>query len=558
MIRCRLVEVTRSRSGKPLRAERVVAGDPLRVGRGADCQVHLPDPRINLHAAAVHRGSDGTLHLESEASSLKADGVFEQRLKLREGLQFHLGPYLFEVEPAGEGQDLVLAFELVQPLQDDLERLSAASRTSLEQAGFSKRRAALVLGAVVLLVFLALPVLYAVSPSVRMAVAHLPVAPDQSWSPGPMSAAHRGFGNDCSQCHQVAFVQVRDQACTRCHEGMGPHVADAVVQAEVFSDSRCASCHREHKGETGLARGDPNQCTDCHGDIRAHAPSSSLVAIADFGTDHPPFRLSLADGSGSVVRVRQDDVAAAVERSGLVFPHDVHVAASGVKSPEGTVQLACIDCHAPDESGVRFKPIAMQSHCASCHRLDFEPAVTTRQVPHGDPAAVMTALREFYSAVSIGETPIDVVTMDGAVRRPGARADAQQRQQAAAWVEAKTQAIAKELFEERVCQTCHVISHDPAAAAPWAVSPVNLGTRWLPGARFEHDRHGSFECSSCHAVAASASSQDIAIPALSDCRSCHGGASPAPHQLASTCATCHGFHLPGALPHPAAKRGAPP
>jgi hypothetical protein len=245
-----------------------------------------------------------------------------------------------------------------------------------------------------------------------------------------MSAGHVGFGDDCSSCHQVPFVQVRDQACTDCHVGIGPHVANAALQSEVFGEVRCASCHRDHKGLEGLAQGDAAQCVDCHRDVQAHAPGSMLADIHDFALDHPAFRLSLARADGGVDRVAQDDPALAQEASGLKFPHDVHLAPEGVKSPRGDVKLECASCHVPDSAGVRFEPIAMQAHCADCHRLDFEPAVTTRQVPHGPPREVMTTLREFYSAISLGEVPVDVVTIEGMMRRPPGKPDAGERPRA--------------------------------------------------------------------------------------------------------------------------------
>lgn len=546
MIRCLLVQISRNRAGKPQRDAATVSGVVLGIGRGAECAIHLPDPRVSLRHASVQRRDDGQLYLEAEGNTLNADGRFEQRLQLQPGLVVGIGPYRFEVEAPDDGHDLTLAVELIQPLPDDRARLTASSQLSLAQAGLSKRRWALGLGALVLLLFLLLPVLYATSPSVRMATAHLPFGLDQSWNPGPMSAGHVGFGDDCSSCHQVPFVQVRDQACTDCHAGIGPHVADAALQSEVFGEVRCASCHRDHKGLEGLALGDAAQCVDCHRDVQAHAPGSMLADIHDFALDHPAFRLSLARADGGVDRVAQDDPALAQEASGLKFPHDVHLAPEGVKSPRGDVKLECASCHVPDSAGVRFEPIAMQAHCADCHRLDFEPAVTTRQVPHGPPREVMTTLREFYSAISLGEVPVDVVTIEGMMRRPPGKPDAGERRRAAQWVEEKSLAIGRELFEVRVCQTCHDVSYDAGAGdVPWSIAPVTATTHWLPKARFDHASHGSFDCASCHAVAKSGLSSDIAIPAIGTCQTCHAGQSPARDQLGSTCATCHGYHAAG-------------
>jgi pSer/pThr/pTyr-binding forkhead associated (FHA) protein len=556
MIRCRLVNVTRNRAGKPQREARAVSGEPLRIGRGAECEIHLPDPRVSLHHAAVRRGDDGQFYLEAEGNTLNADGRFEQRLRLRPGQVVSIGPYRFEVEAPEETEDLALSVELVSPLPDDRERLASTSQVSLAQTGLSKRRMALALGGLALLLFLVLPVLYAVSPGVRMATAHLPYGLDKSWDPGPLSAGHVGFGNDCRQCHQVPFVQVRDEACTACHTGIGPHIADASLEEAVFGEMRCASCHRDHKGLEGLARGDASQCVDCHGDVKAHAAGSLLADIRDFGRDHPPFRLSLAQADGSVLRLPQGDPATR-EDSGLIFPHDVHMAPDGVKSPDGQRILDCGSCHVADRAGVRFEPVTMKAHCADCHRLDFEPAVTTRQVPHAHPREVMTTLREFYSAISLGDVPVDVITLEGMLRQPPGRPDPQQRRRAEQWVEEKAMAIGRDLFEARVCQTCHEVSYDAAATeVPWSIAPVTANPHWMPKARFDHRSHGSFSCADCHAAATSTASSDINLPDLDTCRTCHAGQSPATGQLASTCATCHGFHVPGpssglAAPSPA-------
>ena len=37
------------------------AADTLRIGRGTDCKLHLPDPRIALHHAAIYRAEDGKI-----------------------------------------------------------------------------------------------------------------------------------------------------------------------------------------------------------------------------------------------------------------------------------------------------------------------------------------------------------------------------------------------------------------------------------------------------------------------------------------------------------------
>ena len=62
-------------------------------------------------------------------------------------------------------------------------------------------------------------------------------------------------------------------------------------------------------------------------------------------------------GKGEAIqRVRQEKTPIS-HRSGLVFPHDVHLDRAGVKHPDkGTVQLECDACHRPDTAKRSFAP----------------------------------------------------------------------------------------------------------------------------------------------------------------------------------------------------------
>lgn len=544
MIRCQLIQVTRNRRGKVMREERSVVGDPLRIGRGTDCVLHLPDPRIHLSHATIHRGDDGQLYLEGEGTVLGVQGNYEQRVRLRPGVQVMLGPYEFTVEYASAGVDLVLAVELVMPLPDDRTELRARARTSLAQTMLSKRGLAVGLAVLVAIAFLLLPVLNATRPTVHAASAKLPVPLDASWNPGPISSAHQSFGNDCQACHQTPFVQVTDSACKTCHAGIGDHIANAGMQHAAFGEQRCASCHREHKGSAVMARAQGTSCADCHGDLAGHGlAASTLVPIHDFADDHPPFKLSLLAADGTSLPHRAPVAGEPlVEASGLRFPHDVHLAAGGVASPDGRKTLNCASCHVADTAGVGFQPIAMKTHCADCHRLEFEPAVTSRQVPHGDAAVVMTTLREFYAGIALGEVPVDVVTINGLLRRPTPARNEVERRRALDWATQKSDAIAADLFEVRVCATCHGVSRTGDATVPFAIAPVALTRDWLPKARFDHASHDTVDCARCHGATTSKNSAEVLMPVLATCQACHAGATPTRGKIASDCQACHGFH----------------
>jgi len=551
MIRCLLLLVTRNRNGEPMRDERVVVGESLRIGRGTDCAVHLPDSRVLLLHATI-RVVQGGFRIFGNGRVVKIDGRFENEIGLQPGSSVLVGPYRLTFESGRDGYDLVLAVELIFPLPDESDVLAQRSRTTLARTGLSMRTLAIGLLVLVLAVFLAWPLFPATVPHALAQGARLP-APDASWNPGPMSDAHHAIAGDCKQCHQLPFVHVQDSACVACHRGIGDHVASRTLQAHAFGQTRCAQCHLEHRGNAGLQadhaglHGNPSGlCVDCHGSGLAHA--SGLPAIHDFRDGHPPFRVTLFTGAQGLRRIAPSIASPLREDSGLKFPHKLHLAGAGIDSPAGRVTLKCASCHVADEAGVRFEPVTMARHCESCHRLEFEPAVTHRAVPHGDERAVMTVLREFYAGISIGRTPIEVTTQDGLLRKPGAPGAFAQRQ-AGAWAEAKAMAVARDLFEVRSCNTCHRVVRQPGdLEAPWKVAPVVLNRHWLPHARFEHSAHADVRCDSCHRAAQSTTSADVDIPRIETCRNCHAGAAPAPGKVASTCSSCHGFHAAKAAP----------
>ncbi len=549
MIYCKLVQITRNSRGQPNDEERELAGDSLRIGRGADCIIHLPDPRIRLNHAFISRADDGKLYLESAEDLLNFNGEFRKREALNIGTRVNIGPYLFIVEGTDNEHDVILSYELVQPLSDERTELKKRSRTGLAQAGISKRFAALSLALLIGVLFLALPVLNAISPKLQISSKNLPIALDESWNPGPISAGHKLIATDCKQCHSKPFVQVEDSACTSCHKNIGGHSENKAIQAGMFGETRCASCHLEHKANRALTQSNPALCVDCHSNLKgsmANFAKIPLDDIHDFSKDHPAFKLSMQTGpkETDIVRVAQSDKANLKENSGLKFPHDVHLAAKGIKSPNGRVTMQCNMCHVPDEAGVRFKSVSMQDNCASCHRLEFEPAVTSRQVPHADVANVMTTLREFYGTQSINETPIDVATIDGLLRRPNQPIAKAERTSALSWANQKANVIATDLFEVRVCVTCHqVTANKNNTDTPWEIAPINITQHWLPKNNFAHNQHSNESCASCHDVAKSKTSADISIPDISNCQGCHSGATPIHDKVTSTCESCHGFHI---------------
>jgi predicted CXXCH cytochrome family protein len=542
MIRLLLIEITRNRRGEPVRNERIHVDDSITLGRGTRCTIHLADPRIQMHHATVRQTTDTSFYLYGNDTQLSVNDTYVGTCNLLVGTRIQIGPYLFSVEEDQGDFSLVMSYELVQALAEDRQALRQKSRTLLSNTMVSKRAIAWFFSVLILAACLLVPLLSKPSSSAgKHGLAS--VGKDDFWNPGPISAGHQSFANDCKACHQKPFVQVEDQSCLNCHKDTMQHIAEQKTQAHFFAETRCTDCHNEHKTEAAMITANNSACIDCHGDKSKLAGHTSLAVVSDFAKNHPPFKLSMSQAGSPSKMVRVAQNATLKENSGLKFPHDVHMAAKGINSPEGRKILQCSNCHTPDAAGVRFEPINMQSHCSDCHRLEFEPAVTQRQVPHGDEKEIMNTLREFYAGLSIGDKDVDVVTVDGFLQRPQTAQPQQTQQLASQWAMRKSDLIAKELFEVRVCQTCHEVKKTDNAEVPWKIAPVSITQHWLTKSTFEHFKHSAAKCSTCHAVADSKLSSDIAIPDLQSCQSCHGGDHPDKNKIKSTCDSCHGFHI---------------
>lgn len=575
-----LITQTRNKKDQVARTEQSLTGDTIRIGRGSDCKLHLPDPRVALHHAVLRGSETGGFFIEAEDGSFSVDGSFDRTAKLRTGQKILLGPYELTVAAPPAGQDVALTLELKEPLKEASEEIGRHVGSGLNKTWLSKRLLSWVGFLSILAVFLIWPVLNALSPETRTAHAKSSaLTADASWDVGPLSSAHASFGSDCGKCHQKPFVQVTNEACESCHQNIGWHFPLDTAKAKeihkaVFtpeSEYRCASCHKDHKGVNGLVRSDATLCTDCHATLKTRHPQTASPDISDFQKNHPTFKLSMLlpgkKGSDALVRVPQDGKLK--ENSGLKFPHDVHLSKKGIRGPDGKVTMECKNCHTPDESGTRFKATNMKDHCQQCHSLEFEPKVTNRQVPHGNVEGALSTLREFYAQAALADTPIDVV-VDAGIRRPGERISESKRQAALQWATEKADKIANDMFEDRVCFICHQITPVPATAEKsksWDIAPIAITQHWLPKSRFPHNQHNTFECAKCHKVENSKVSADIAIPDLKSCQDCHGGNEATKDKARGTCETCHGFHtgshrsgvpviVPGGMvPKPVGKAG---
>jgi predicted CXXCH cytochrome family protein len=552
--------VSTNRRGQAQRHERRIPGPVLTIGRGTQNHIHLPDARVALNHARITLG-------ETEATVERVDGVLEvngdrtDSARLAVGDLLRIGPYELRVEaPTADAQ---LALAVTQSERFEV-RAGALRRLVLRGPRVSKRRLSYLAFGGVFLLCLIMPLASELLPA--QAGTAEPGSPStmlgellpamsssylQTWNPGRLSDSHQIFASECRTCHQYPFLQVRDSACVSCHKTIKEHVARADLTGPVgvaFAKTRCAECHRDHKGTQMAPRAD-ELCTACHGDVKVAAPQAASENVSDFAGDgHPAFRLSLIDADSPKVlrRVRQSNPppAGMIERSNLRFNHRLHIDPAGVRDPENKYTvLKCADCHEPGDAGRLMQPITMERHCQQCHLLAFEPKISKRQVPHGSEEAVMTTLREFYARLVLGDVPPDVSPPPDLPRiRPGAELDYQERQQALRIADERTQRVLRELYEtpRTVCLNCHYVNREPQGG--WKVAPVRIAKVWMPKARFNHAKHATERCESCHDVSRSIDAADIAMPTIARCRECHVGARPVLGKVTSDCATCHGFH----------------
>ncbi|MBU6320535.1 MAG: cytochrome c3 family protein [Alphaproteobacteria bacterium] len=615
---------------------RQVDADVLIAGRGGDCHIQLSDLAVRLAHVRISQVRTGRILVEGLGGGrfiLSGRPQIRAEIDLGSGASLQIGQHVLTLAADESG------------LTVEVEEKKRQSRRNVGQKGdpfslrgtwLSKRFASWVLATVVVLLGLAAPiVVYSEeagnekhsaagvgAADSRMSAFLEPVqsrghggiegAAGVLWSSGTLSSAHRSLTDDCTLCHALPFVSVRDETCLSCHGEIRHHGDPNKLQAfspklsagaaSLLSISsflgrdaeRCSACHSEHNPSVSLSSTAQESCASCHGEVKI----DGLEAAADFGRQHPEFRPTLsagagADGAPTVTRIatiadlqrsraeRERLLAAqggggecdgfepgkanfrgsdgaplgasgSGDRSGLVFPHKVHLAVDGCVSalisrlgseaPYGAA-LTCADCHTADEAGQLFEPVRMEDDCAVCHSLVFETSRgVNRVLRHGEPLEVIAAMNDFYRAQTIEgvlRSEADARVRPGpAGLRPGAL-----RETAFAFASTRAQERVEAIFSSGgACFGCHEITRpEGGRIEDVKVAPVTLQERFLPKSSFPHSKHSTSACSTCHEAETSNTSSDVLLPSVKTCQTCHGGEHAA-DKTPSTCLTCHGFH----------------
>lgn len=546
-MQCKVSFLTRKSRGGVTHKDQNVSGESLRIGRSTDNEIYLSDFRVSLYHATIH-DRQGRFYIEAESGSdLRVNSAVSQSSRLNTGDRIAVGPYDIEVLKA-DGE-LEISIELVRELGDDLEELQARSTTTLAAAGLSKRRWSWILFITVTTLFLVLPITSFFIPSVHDAMKDSPITADIAWKTGEFASAHTFFANDCKACHQQAFNLVKDRACVTCHTQTHPHADPDFFNMEELTDTRCATCHKEHNGRDALVRRDEGLCGDCHKDL-AEDSKTELKNASDFGDDHPEFSATMYRfdfKSKEFTTQREEITDKLTETSNLKFPHDKHMdAEEGVDAPGGKRFMQCADCHESEAGGIGLQAINMERHCSECHRLEFEPDSPQRVVPHGKLDHVIYTLTEYYGNLALkgGYEDLNAPRIVRNRRRPGQKLTKKERKQAFQWAQDKALEVGEDLFEGRVCSTCHDVTQVRSDYPPkWDIAPVRIANTWLPKARFTHQKHATMGCTDCHDAEKSEDSGDVLIPGIANCHQCHAGTNAGTNKLESTCVDCHSFHI---------------
>jgi hypothetical protein len=572
--------VSHSAEGREIVRTARIEGEVLAIGRGPSSDVHLTDLAVALRHATVTRSGPRRLDVVAgEGLSLELSGrsVAAGAIDLGQGGDLRIGSHILRFMPTEAGaEDVQVAIERVTEGEAALGKADER-RFSLVSVMPGKRPLAWLLAIAVLAIFLAWPVWTFYERREQQQAAAERYNPDRMWLSGHLSQVHAGLENNCTACHAEPFVAVRDAQCQSCHTRVHDHadqrrltrarpdldswgrVRLAVQEAFNLPAGRCVDCHSEHEGPQEMAPTPQRFCSDCHTSLRARLPDTRLSNASDFGGVHPEFQPSVLirwDGETPVMQ-RVSLANAPRENSNLRFPHALHLDPRGGVAQMGRRlgpqhgfgrSLVCADCHVPTPDGTRFQPVDMEGDCAMCHDLAFDRVGgTVRTLRHGSPEQVVADLREYFRGRVPQRPP---VIGPGARRRPGDVMEIRNTIQYARAVHgagsAADRAIRGVFSPDGACYDCHQIQAPPGNSLAFRIRPVAFPTRYMQHGWFDHRPHQQTECATCHAANRSQSANDLLLPNLASCQTCHGGESSG--DVPSTCAMCHDYHMDEGVP----------
>jgi len=566
-----LRELREGPDGIPEYYDTEISAAELTIGSGADQSIQLLGKRVAAQQAII-RKSGRQLELESRDGKVIFNGMKVVTAKLTMGDVVGIGGHALTIMQAPGGFDI--AIELRPDASIGASEFEGAFKTDLSQTWLGKRKTAWISVLLILTLGLAVPLLAMKMHHAEKAVPAM-MPSDALWTSGPLSAAHQqATGDRCDSCHKNLFERVQDDSCLTCHQTIHDHVsADRLKLTKLDATQRCATCHREHnEPEAYLVHSGDNQCTDCHADSQNLFPLLKVEAVRGFSSGkHPQFTAHLLKPRGVTGASSAEDVAAvqatqpgvvpfvwttevklldqAQEQPNLKFSHEQHLDPDRVRRLSDSKTLGCADCHRAEPDGQHFEPIRMESRCASCHELTFDPGAPLRQLPHGKPRDVILTLQDYFTAKF--SDPLNAEPVRERRRLPGH--DDPEETCNGAPVECARRSTRREIeaqFSRRGCIGCHVVldTQSETLLERFQVYPIRFQRDYFPTAQFDHRSHqiqgkltGDDACLSCHAAKKSTKSSDLLLPAMAKCEECHGD-KPALQRVVVQCISCHSFH----------------
>jgi hypothetical protein len=429
-----LLQVTqRAAGGEIVRTKRFDA-DEITIGRGADCELQLPDLAVSLRHARMARTGPGKVRVEALAGqSFESGGRFvsQANLNVADRPQLVFGNHILTLEPGATADEVVVNVARAEAATAP-STLDEEVRTFSPQAvGLSKRAMAWTFGLLIVAVCLIWPI------TAFYGQLNPRIHADSQWESGHLSRVHAFLEKDCQACHKQAFVAVRDEACLTCHRAGQPAAVKLATIARVRSkgstdtphfvwnhadhdrllaatplpkdfggkvkavvqrtfnhdETRCASCHREHldaKGQRPAAGAPPStvtagkasvpdkptlvltqDCAACHGQLKARLSDTALIDTPDWNR-HPDFRplITVSLGGAQPTLARVALSQNPSEPTGLKFPHRLHLLTT-----RGVARMG-------QELGAG-RGYGGALDCGSCHRPDatgkgFQPVEMNR------------------------------------------------------------------------------------------------------------------------------------------------------------------------------------
>lgn len=540
----------------------------ISIGRASDCDVHLADLAVEPLQAIAETGSDGFVTINAAGTlGFSVDGrvTTQARVDSAKGAELGFGGHRITIARDEDGA-VALTVRRVESISESAAEMDSGRDFSLTGALPAKRIMAWAFFLCILAAFLAVPV---VSNFTRAAGPKAQVTGDESWSSGPLSAAHHALEGECTACHVKPFEAVRDSACKSCHQSAHDHAAPALLArarqtpglggqfllkvAHGFGKpgpGACVDCHTEHDGAGPMQPVKQAFCADCHAGLDARLPDSALGDAGDFGTSHPQFRALVATDTGRKPRFERISLdRKPVDANGLAFSHGEHLATRGtVARMAGELgadgygkPLECSNCHRPTADGVRFLPVNMERDCEACHSLAYDKVGgTVRRLHYGDFAQMVADLR----AAERGSGASAVLGQGLSGReRPGTPYGAHFGRPTSANLP-----LMQAVSSSGVCGECHMIDRTAKDVSAWQVQPVHQTARYFENGWFDHKAHEQERCTSCHGATRSTKASDLLLPDIKQCRTCHMGETAARAKVPSSCAMCHDYHQDAGAP----------